>query len=126
VHGHIVISTVGHGTYTVNGTVYPMDEPDLTGIPLATNFVVLGNWPNPFNPATNIWFDTRRGGTVAFTIYDLAGRRVLERSIEAAPGQQSIRWDGTNKAGEKLSTGIYLYSLKTSEGTGSGRLTLVR
>jgi competence protein ComEC len=126
VHGHIVISTVGHGTYTVNGTTYAMNEPDLTAVPVTPDFAVLGNWPNPFNPATNIWFETRGGGQVLLTIYDLAGRRLLERTVETSPGQQSIRWDGTDKGGQALPTGVYFYRLQSSEGAGSGKLSLVR
>ncbi len=124
VHGHIVISTTGAGTYTVNGTSYPMDEQ--TAVPEVPGFALLGNWPNPFNPATSIWFGTSRGGPVSFTIYDLSGRRLLERSLEAAPGQQSIRWDGTDQTGRKLPSGVYVYRLQSREGSGSGRLSLVR
>ena len=126
VGGHIVIATTGHGTYTVNSAVWPMDEPDLTPVPTVTAFALLGNYPNPFNPLTNIRFVTERGGPVAFTVYDLAGRRLIERSFEAEPGAQSVRWEGHDNAGYALPSGVYLYRLQTPEGTGSGRMMLTK
>lgn len=126
VGGHIVIATTGHGTYTVNGFSRPMDEPDLTPVPTVTAFALLGNYPNPFNPLTNIRFVTERGGPVAFTVYDLAGRRLIERSFEAEPGAQSVRWEGRDNAGYALPSGVYLYRLQTPEGTGGGRMMLTK
>lgn len=126
VNGHIVIATTGYGTYTVNGASRPMDEPDLTPVPTTTPFALLGNYPNPFNPLTNIRFVTERGGPVAFTVYDLAGRRLLERAFEAAPGAQSVRWEGRDADGRALPSGVYLYQLRTPEGTGGGRMTLTK
>jgi beta-lactamase superfamily II metal-dependent hydrolase len=126
VGGHIVIATSGHGTYTVNGFSRPMDEPDLTPVPTVTAFALLGNYPNPFNPLTNIRFVTERGGPVAFTVYDLAGRRLIERSFEAEPGAQSVRWEGRDNAGYALPSGVYLYRLQTPEGTGGGRMMLTK
>ncbi len=126
VGGHIVIATTGHGTYTVNGFSRPMDEPDLTPVPDVTAFALLGNYPNPFNPLTNIRFVTARGGPVALTVYDLAGRRLIERSFEAAPGAQVVRWEGRDGAGRALPSGVYLYRLQTPEGAGGGRMVLAK
>ncbi len=126
VGGHIVIATTGYGTYTVNADVWPMDEPDLTPVPTVTAFALLGNYPNPFNPLTNIRFVTERGGPVAFTVYDLAGRRLIERSFEAEPGTQSVLWEGRDNVGHALPSGVYLYRLQTPEGTGGGRMMLTK
>ncbi|MHB8080229.1 MAG: ComEC/Rec2 family competence protein [Candidatus Krumholzibacteriia bacterium] len=126
VHGHIVITTSGSGTYTVNGASWPMDEQDLTPVPTTTPFALLGNYPNPFNPLTNIRFVTARGGPVSFTVYDLAGRRLVEKAFEAAPGAQAVRWEGQDGAGHGLPSGVYLYRLQTPEGAGGGRMTLTK
>lgn len=126
VHGHIVITTSGSATYTVNGASWPMDEPGLTPVPTTTPFALLGNYPNPFNPLTNIRFVTARGGPVSFTVYDLAGRRLVEKSFEAGPGTQTVSWAGRDGTGHALPSGVYLYRLQTSEGAGGGRMTLTK
>lgn len=125
-NNHIVIVSDGTGDYTVNGDTWTNDEPDLTDVPLTPAFALLGAWPNPFNPQTNIWFETVRGGPVALTLYDLAGRRLLERAVEAAPGRQAIRWDGRDGQGNPLASGVYLFQVRGPEGAGTGRVTLVR
>jgi beta-lactamase superfamily II metal-dependent hydrolase len=126
VNGHIVISTDGYGEYTVNGDVWSMDEPDLSPVPEAPAFTLLGNHPNPFNPATSISFATVRGGPASLTIYDLTGRRVFDREFVAVVGLQALTWRGTTTAGDPVPSGIYLYRLVTCDGTGSGRMTLVK
>lgn len=126
VGGHIVIQTGGHGTYTVAGDQWTMDEPDMTPVPYAPSFLVLGNRPNPFNPLTSIAFATERGGPVRLTVYDLAGRRLLERWTSAAPGRAEIVWDGRDAAGAAMPSGVYLYRLESDAGSGAGRMTLAR
>jgi len=125
-NNHIVIVSDGYGDYTVNGDTWTNDEPDLTDVPLTPAFALLGAWPNPFNPQTSIWFETARGGPVALTLYDLAGRRLLERAVEAAPGRQAIRWDGRDGQGKALASGVYLFQVRSAEGTAAGRVTLIR
>ena len=126
VNGHIVISTDGTGTYTVNGDVWNMDEPDLSPVPLAADFSVLGNFPNPFNPVTQIAFASARGGPVSLTIYDLAGRRIHAQRFVAAPGSQTVTWRGVDERGAPAPSGIYVYRLESAEGIGSGRMTLLK
>lgn len=123
---HIVIVSDGYGDYTVNGDTWTNDEPDLSDVPSTPAFALLGAWPNPFNPQTNIWFETVRGGPVALTLYDLAGRRLLERAVEAGPGRQAIRWDGRDGRGNALASGVYLFQVRSLEGAGTGRVTLIR
>jgi len=125
VNGTVVINTTGYGTYTVNGDSWQMDEQG-TAAPALPSFVLRGNAPNPFNPATSILFDTDRGGPVRLTVYDLAGHAVWRHAWTAAPGAQSVRWDGRDDAGRSLSSGVYLYQVETRDGSGSGRMVLAR
>lgn len=126
VGGHIVIQTSGYGTYTVAGDLWTMDEPDQTSVPPVASFVLLGNQPNPFNPVTSIAFATAGGGPVRLTIYDLAGRRLVEQTRIVAAGQQAMRWDGRDGQGQILPSGVYLYRVESADGVGAGRMTLVR
>jgi len=90
--------------------------------------ILRGNHPNPFNAGTTIEFDTYSFGTTTLDIYDILGRRV--RRIEAAnlpAGRNAIGWDGTGGDGARVSSGVYLYRLRTAGGhAASGRMTMVK
>jgi hypothetical protein len=90
-------------------------------------FRVLGNYPNPFNPATTVQFDLAVGALVRVDIYDLLGRRVLqvpEQSFSAGPGQQ-IRIDASD-----LASGTYIYRVVARNGQTTyvegGHMTLLK
>jgi beta-lactamase superfamily II metal-dependent hydrolase len=125
-NGHVVITTDGYGAYTVNGDVWAMDEDDLSDVASAGRFLILGNHPNPFNPATRIIFTSPQGGPARLTIYDLAGRMIYGRDFTAGAGEQSVPWRGIDGSGAPAAAGIYLYQLQTPGGGGSGRMTLVK
>jgi hypothetical protein len=71
------------------------------------------NFPNPFNPTTNIRFSIDRQTAVSLTIYDLLGQRVrtlVEEVME--PGTRTLSWDGKDDAGKPQASGTYIYRLK--------------
>lgn len=125
VNGHIVVATTGFGTYTVNGTVWDMDEQG-TPVPDAPLLLAVDNYPNPFNPATTIRFEVASPGAVRLTVHDLAGRAVWSRGWDAPAGPQHVLWEGRDAIGEALPSGVYLYRVETRDGGGGGRMTLVR
>lgn len=92
---------------------------------LPTEVTLLGNFPNPFNPATTIAFDLPQAMSVRLRVFDLRGRLVktlVDETREA--GRQEIIWNGTNASGSPVASGIYLYQLDTPEGSRTGRMTL--
>jgi len=125
VNGHVVITTDGIGEYYVDGVMWETDEGS-TAVPLAPALVMLGNYPNPFNPATEVRFELDTGGPVRLSIHDLAGHTLRETAWQAAPGAQGWLWNGRDDAGRELPSGVYLYRVITREGTGAGRMTLAR
>src|SRR5687767_4713605 len=52
----------------------------------SSTFDVLQNYPNPFNTQTEITFTAPSGGKTDFSVYDMLGREIIARSIEAVPG----------------------------------------
>jgi beta-lactamase superfamily II metal-dependent hydrolase len=126
VNGHVVINSDGNGEFYVDGDLWEMDEPGTSAVPSADAFTLLGNVPNPFNPATEILFATRRGGPVSLSIYDLGGRRLLQKSGSFAPGRQSFRWNGLDDGGRNVPSGIYLYTVTSRDGADSGRMMLTK
>ncbi|MFA4907724.1 MAG: FlgD immunoglobulin-like domain containing protein [archaeon] len=84
---------------------------------LPEKFVLRGNYPNPFNPRTTIAFDLPEESHVTLTIYDIMGREIVRLLDENQPaGFRHVVWDGKDKSGQTVSSGIYLYTLKTSAG----------
>ncbi len=80
---------------------------------LPTEYWLAQNFPNPFNPITTIEFGLPESQLVELTIYNIDGQRVITLLSEVREaGKHSIRWNGRNAAGNKVGSGVYLYSLK--------------
>jgi len=89
--------------------------------------LVLGNHPNPFNPRTTIFFELPTAGPATVRIFNLAGRVVLERSWEDLPaGRNEFTWNGLDRQGQALASGVYLYRLDTHDQSLSRRMSLIR
>jgi hypothetical protein len=72
-----------------------------------TNFAVEQNFPNPFNPTTNIQYQVSNNSNVTLKVYDALGKEVATLVNEAkVPGKYEVKFDGSN-----LSSGIYFYKL---------------
>jgi hypothetical protein len=78
---------------------------------LPTEFLLMNNYPNPFNLSTSIGFALPEDCQVSLKLYNIAGQ--LVKAFEGAyePGIHTVTWDGTNTKGEKVSSGIYFYKL---------------
>ena len=118
------------GTVSDMGAAYYFQ--DLTGIGGERNGLALtpqlfANYPNPFNPATTIAFELPQNSRVQLQIFNILGELVntLVNGNRAA-GSHSVRWDGTNLSGEQVSSGIYLYRLKTGERVQTRKMMLVK
>ena len=88
---------------------------------------LVGNVPNPFNPATEIRFTLPSDQAVRLAVYDVSGRLVKTLIDEVRPaGDNAFRWDGTDKSGRAVASGTYFARL-TSQGVNQVRpMALVR
>lgn len=75
--------------------------------------VAFSQYPNPFNDKTTLTYTVNKNCKVSLAIYNMYGRKVcsLVDGFHTA-GSYKMVWNGTNKAGEQVSSGIY-YSLLT-------------
>ena len=72
-------------------------------------FVLLPNYPNPFNPVTTVQYQLPREADVKVTVYDVLGRRVKTLVKETQPaGDYRMQWNGNNNAGQAVAAGVYL------------------
>ena len=101
------------------------DEP---GVIIPRDFSMNQNYPNPFNPWTTVTFNILQPARVKLEIYDLKGRLVRsladERTLEA--GSHSFSWDGRDKGGLPVSSGVYLYRLKIGSISETKKMVLLR
>ena len=85
------------------------------------------NYPNPFNPSTTIDYDLTKGCSVDLAIFDLMGRRVRTLVFgNQKSGFKSVVWDATNDFGQPVSTGLYFYTLNTTEGVFTQKMLLLK
>lgn len=86
---------------------------DLTKLKnIAKCFQLHANYPNPFNPTTNISYLVNQPGLVEIRVYDVTGREVATLVSERKePGEYRAVWDGMTSGNSKVSAGIYFYQL---------------
>lgn len=78
------------------------------------NFHLCQNYPNPFNPETVIEYVLPVNSEVNISIYNILGRHIKTLIDEYQTiGYRKVKWNGTDRAGREVSSGVYLYTLKT-------------
>jgi|GEM_PF-6964088 hypothetical protein len=89
---------------------------------LPVGFVLNQNFPNPFNPTTRISFSIPQQSFVSLKVFDITGREIAELiNRELNAGSYTSDFNAAN-----LSSGIYLYSLKTSGFTQTRKMLLIK
>ena len=89
--------------------------------------LVLGNQPNPFNPRTTIFFELPEAGSARLRIFDLAGRLVELRDFSDLPaGRTEFQWDGRDRHGRTVTSGLYFYRLDSGPLSTTRRMSLIR
>lgn len=79
-------------------------------------------YPNPFNPSTRITFQIPKSGHVNLSVSDVNGRLVETLISESKPeGLYNITFDAKN-----LSSGIYYYTLRTSDFISTKKMLFVK
>lgn len=76
---------------------------------------VFSIYPNPFNPDTNIAFNVKKLGKVELSLYNIRGQKIttLVRE-EMKPGNHTVIWNGEDKHGRTVASGVYFARLKTT------------
>jgi len=85
------------------------------------------NFPNPFNPETNIKYQIPEPIFITLEIFNMLGQRVRTLVDEQQPaGYYNIKWDGKNDQQIMVSTGMYFYILKTNHFRAIKKLLLIQ
>lgn len=125
-------------------TIYdPVDASDVLDIALpigeetgalnpAEDFYLYPNYPNPFNPVTQIGFRIphRGGADAGFTslkIHNLLGQEVATLIFEnLLPGSYQTQWDGRDNSGKLVAGGMYFYRMVSGEFSQTRRMIFLR
>jgi parallel beta-helix repeat protein len=87
-----------------------------------SEIVLYQNYPNPFNPSTQIRFALPSSKHVQLSVYNVSGQMVVELINGQMPaGVHHINFDA-----QGLSSGTYIYQLKSSDGVLSKKLLLIK
>ncbi len=85
------------------------------------------NYPNPFNPSTDIGYRIIKSGLVTLKISDILGREVRTIVNEfKMPGVYSVMWNGKGTNGTHLSSGVYYCTLRTAHFQKSIKMLLMQ
>ncbi len=102
-------------------TIHPPDNSGASGTRLYQNY------PNPANPTTTIKFELTYDSEVSLDIYDVAGRLVRSLVNERLePSQYTIEWNGRDRFGEPVSTGVYFYKLNAGSYAETRKLLILK
>ena len=89
--------------------------------------VELKNYPNPFNPDTNISFNIATESEVDLTIYNIKGQKVTTLvSGILAPNNYIFNWSGKDRNNNSVASGVYFYQLKTKKETFTKKMILLK
>ena len=106
------------GIITVSETVLNIDQLSL----LSETFQLHSNYPNPFNPTTNIEYSLLENSVVELIIYNIEGRQIytLIDDFKTA-GLYSIKWDASS-----YPSGIYIVKMTSGEYVSTKKLMLIK
>ena len=112
------------GTRTIHGpiSVTPQAEEAVEVQALPTEFGLSQNFPNPFNPATEIRYQVPEASHVVLAIYDVLGQEVrvlVDGFVDA--GYRSVVWDA-----EDAASGIYLVRMEAGDFVAVRKMALIR
>jgi len=106
-------------TNNVLGTFPSTNIPD--------HFALHQNFPNPFNPDTEIDYAIPRDAHVRLVIYDLRGRLVSTLVDEyQTAGYKRSEWNASNDKGRNAAAGIYIYSLQVENFRATKKFVLLK
>jgi len=118
---------------TQNITDFEDIDTEETTTSVVTDYELVGNYPNPFNPSTTITFAMPEAGRVTLRIFTETGQLVqtlVDGEMQA--GRHNVTWNGRNHSGASVASGVYFYQLVAQRQNGEAaftetkRMTLVK
>jgi len=120
----------GH-TSTNNAWIYKKNwntlDLDLQDSNSAFHYNLKNNYPNPFNPSTNISYSLSIENFITIAVYDLIGNKVkILVSDYKDIGNYTVNWNGVNEKGVSVPAGLYLFSIEVDEFRQTKKMILLK
>jgi hypothetical protein len=112
--------------YYVNTATYGVDvDPDESLIP--KKFALYDNFPNPFNPTTQIAVDLPEAASTKITVWNIMGQKVATlHSGDLSAGHHVVNFDGRDQNGKQLTSGMYFYRVTAGKYNAIKKMTLLK
>jgi len=94
---------------------------------LPTSYRLGDSYPNPFNPRVFIDFELPESGEVVIEVYNSQGqlvRTLVDEKLSA--GSYRVDWDGRDERGARVSSGMYVYKMRSGTFSDSKKMTLMK
>jgi len=126
--GYFATGKSSNDVYYLNSGVNLLKtDPSNRKYAIPVEYVLHNNFPNPFNPTTQLRYDLPERAFVQLIIYDLLGRQVttLINRVEE-PGHRSVIWNGTDPQGKTVSAGVYFYQIHAGDYTQTRKMVVIK
>ncbi|MBN1350538.1 phosphodiester glycosidase family protein [candidate division KSB1 bacterium] len=112
--------TIFFDDFTAHFIDTKVDENGKSLVPL--DFILEQNFPNPFNPDTNITFGLPKDSRVKLEVFNMLGKRIATLlNDEISAGNHSVKFNAS-----QLTSGIYLYRIDTGDFQATKRMVVVK
>jgi len=94
---------------------------------IPNNFSLSKNYPNPFNPVTNLDFSIPKRSNVTLRVFNMMGQEVVTLINEKKSyGNYSISWNGLDTKGVNVASGVYFAELRTRNARSITKMLLLK
>ena len=112
-------------SYWVNTAAGVDVDPDESMIP--KKFALYDNFPNPFNPTTQIAVDLPEAASTKITVWNIMGQKVATlHSGDLSAGHHVVNFDGRDQNGKQLTSGMYFYRVTAGKYNAIKKMTLLK
>ena len=123
--GTNVLTEVRDGKVSIllqTGGLHGEKEP---GVP--DYFTISQNYPNPFNSSTRIIYSLPNKSDVVLRIFDLTGKEIYaENMYDMTPGDHIVEWNGKDKMGAGVPSGLYVSQISTINYVSSIKILFIK
>jgi hypothetical protein len=99
---------------------------------IPSSFALLQNFPNPFNPDTWLPYKLASSSPVSISIYNAKGQLIRtlhlgyqNAGVYASKGKAAY-WDGRDSLGEKVTSGVYFYTIRAEEFRATRKMVILK